>query len=108
MARQQVNSIIAIGSGQLYGKGLDNNVVFVSKKRKFHFESQTDFIFAVAGEELGFLGCCIIIILELPDRFEVYQHREDMQRDLPGTLVGCGMGNFDLFRALSTSVLRLA
>ena len=57
IARQQVNSIIAIGSGQLYGKGLDNNVVSSVKNGNFISESQTDFIFAVAGEELGFLGC---------------------------------------------------
>ena len=64
-AYQQQNSIIAIGSGQLYGKGLNNNMVSSVKGGNFIAEPQTDFIFAVAGEELGFLGCALIILLEL-------------------------------------------
>ena len=54
-AIQQTNSIIAIGSGQLYGKGLNNNVVSSVKNGNFVAEPQTDFIFSVAGEELGFI-----------------------------------------------------
>ena len=49
LARQQQNSIIAIGSGQLYGKGLNNNMVSSVKNGNFIAEPQTDFIFAVAG-----------------------------------------------------------
>jgi len=62
---QQQNSIIAIGSGQLFGKGLNNNAVSSVKNGNFLSESQTDFIFAVAGEELGFAGCVLITLLEL-------------------------------------------
>lgn len=63
---QQKNSITAIGSGQLKGKGLNNNEVSSSNKGNFVAEIQNDFIFAVAGEELGFVGCfCIILILFL-------------------------------------------
>ncbi len=98
IARQQVNSIIAIGSGQLYGKGLDNNVVSSVKNGNFISESQTDFIFAVAGEELGFLGCCIIIILELLIALECINIGRHA-RDLPGTLVGCGMGALIFFQS---------
>ena len=61
---QQTNSKIAIGSGQLYGKGLNNSDVNSVKNGNFIAEPQTDFIFAVAGEELGFLGCCLIVALE--------------------------------------------
>lgn len=64
-ARQQQNSIIAIGSGQLYGKGLNTTAVNSVKNGNFISESQTDFIFAVAGEELGFMGCLLIVLLEL-------------------------------------------
>lgn len=60
-ARQQLNSIIAIGSGQLTGKGLNNNIVGSMKNGNFISEPQTDFIFAIAGEELGFIGSCIIV-----------------------------------------------
>ncbi|MDE6959507.1 MAG: FtsW/RodA/SpoVE family cell cycle protein, partial [Lachnospiraceae bacterium] len=62
-AYQQQNSIIAIGSGQLYGKGLYNNDISSVKNGNFIVEPQTDFIFAVTGEELGFIGCATVIIL---------------------------------------------
>ena len=62
---QQQNSIIAIGSGQLTGKGLDNNTTTSVKNGNYLLEAETDFIFAIIGEELGFVGCCIVIILTL-------------------------------------------
>ena len=55
-AYQQQNSIMAIGSGQLWGKGLNNTDATSVKNGNFIPEPQTDFIFAVAGEELGFIG----------------------------------------------------
>ncbi|MEV1173909.1 rod shape-determining protein RodA [Nonomuraea sp. NPDC049784] len=50
---------IAIGSGGLYGKGLFNG-----EQTAGHFvpEQHTDFIFTVAGEELGFAGAAIIVL----------------------------------------------
>ena len=60
---QQSNSIMAIGSGQLTGKGLNNNEVSSANKGNFVAEIQNDFIFAVAGEELGFVGCFFILLL---------------------------------------------
>lgn len=62
---QQQNSIKAIGSGQLQGKGLNNNSFTSVKHGNFLIESETDFIFAIIGEELGFVGCCIVISLIL-------------------------------------------
>ena len=53
---QQNNSKIAIGSGRLTGKGLNNNEIASVKNGNFISEPQTDFLFAVIGEELGFLG----------------------------------------------------
>ena len=67
---QQQNSIIAIGSGQLWGKGLNNSSITSLKNGDFISEPQTDFIFAVIGEELGFIGCLIVIILLLLIVFE--------------------------------------
>ncbi|MEV0663623.1 rod shape-determining protein RodA [Actinomadura luteofluorescens] len=51
---------IAIGSGGAFGKGL-----FHGEQTGGHFvpEQQTDFIFTVAGEELGFVGAAVIIAL---------------------------------------------
>lgn len=62
-AYQQANSVIAIGSGQLMGKGLNNTLSSSLKNSNFIIEPSTDFIFAVIGEELGFAGTISIIIL---------------------------------------------
>lgn len=62
---QQQNSIMAIGSGQLEGKGLNNNTTTSVKNGNFLLEAETDFIFAIIGEELGFVGCCVVIFLLL-------------------------------------------
>src|SRR3989338_5275344 len=52
-------AIIAVGAGQMFGRGLG----FGSQSQlKFLPESQTDFIFAVVGEELGFLGSALLLI----------------------------------------------
>lgn len=90
IAYQQQNSIIAIGSGQLYGKGLNNNMVSSVKGGGFIIEPQTDFIFAVAGEEIGFVGCLIIIVLELLIALECVRIGRKA-RDSCGMMICCGM-----------------
>lgn len=62
---QQQNSITAISSGMLHGKGLNNNVIASVKNGNFISEPQTDFIFAIVGEELGFIGAVTVILLLL-------------------------------------------
>jgi rod shape determining protein RodA len=51
---------IAIGSGGLLGQGLFHGQLVAGN---FVPEQQTDFIFTVAGEEIGFVGCMVIIVL---------------------------------------------
>ncbi len=97
-AYQQQNSIIAIGSGQLYGKGLNNSMVSSVKGGGFIAESQTDFIFAVAGEELGFLGCCLIILLEFLIAAECIRIGR-RACDLSGSLICCGMGSLIMIQS---------
>ena len=63
LAYQQTNAMMAIGSGQLWGKGLNNNMISSVKNGNFISEPQTDFIFAIIGEELGFVGSCAVILL---------------------------------------------
>ena len=53
---------ITVGSGGFIGTGLFNGP---QTNGRFVPEQQTDFIFTVAGEELGFLGCGFILILYL-------------------------------------------
>ncbi|MCI6676039.1 MAG: FtsW/RodA/SpoVE family cell cycle protein [Clostridiales bacterium] len=60
---QQTNSIMAIGSGQFFGKGLNTTTYESVKNGNFLSEEQCDFIFAVVGEELGFVGSAAIIVL---------------------------------------------
>lgn len=87
---QQDNSITAIGSGQLTGKGLNNNEVYSANKGNFVPESQNDFIFAVAGEELGFIGSCTILLLLFGIIFECIRTGKKA-KDLSGTLICCGV-----------------
>ncbi len=60
---QQENSVIAIGSGKVTGKGINNNSPNSVKNGNWLAEAQNDFIFAVVGEEVGFVGTFIIILL---------------------------------------------
>ncbi|RKO68170.1 putative lipid II flippase FtsW [Desulfofundulus salinus] len=55
-----LNSLMSLGSGGLLGTGLGQG-----RHSKFLYlpERQTDFIFAVIGEELGFIGACLVILL---------------------------------------------
>lgn len=56
---QVVQSLYAIGSGGLFGVGLGES------KQKYLYlpEPHNDFIFAIVAEELGFIGCTLVIIL---------------------------------------------
>ena len=89
-AYQQQNAIMAIGSGQLWGKGLNNTNIDSVKNGNFISEPQTDFIFAVAGEELGFVGAAMIILLLLLITIECILIARKA-KDLSGKLICCGV-----------------
>ena len=91
-ALQQQNSIMAIGSGQLFGKGLNNNVVSSVKNGNFISEPQTDFIFAVAGEELGFVGGIVIITLIFLIALQCILIGRKA-KDLSGRIICCGVAS---------------
>ncbi len=90
-AYQQLNSITAIGSGQLYGKGLNNNVIASVKNGNFISEPQTDFIFAVVGEELGFIGSFSIVLLVFLIVWECLRIARN-SKDLAGSIIASGVG----------------
>lgn len=98
-AYQQQNSIIAIGSGQLYGKGLYNNEVSSLKNGNFIAEPQTDFIFAVTGEELGFIGCAAVIVLLALIVLECLWIGKNA-RDKEGMIICCGFGGLIAFQSI--------
>ena len=56
---QVIQSLYAIGSGGLFGAGLGES----KQKYLYISEPHNDFIFAVLAEELGFVGCAIVIAL---------------------------------------------
>ena len=97
-AYQQQNSIMAIGSGQLVGQGLNNNSVYSVKNGGFIAETETDFIFAVAGEELGFVGCATIILLLALIVLECIWIGK-RSRDFSGTLICCGVAGYIGFQS---------
>lgn len=90
---QQNNSKTAIASGELLGKRLtkDEEVASVNDGN-FVAENQTDFIFAVAGEEYGFLGCTSIVILLLLISMECIR-MSLRAKDLSGKIICCGIGS---------------
>jgi len=89
-AYQQLNSITAIGSGQLFGKGLDNNVIASVKNGNFISEPQTDFIFAIVGEELGFIGGAGVVILVVLIVLECLLIARN-SKDLAGSIAASGV-----------------
>ena len=90
-AYQQLNSIMAIGSGKLTGKGYDTDSTVSVKNGNFISEPQTDFIFAIIGEELGFVGCCVIIILILLIVIDCILIGRKA-KDTAGKIICCGVG----------------
>ncbi|AYA99404.1 FtsW/RodA/SpoVE family cell cycle protein [Lachnoanaerobaculum umeaense] len=86
---QQDNSIMAISSGQLMGKGLNNNTFASVKNGNFVSQDQTDFIFAVIGEELGFIGSMVVIVLFALIVIECFR-LASKAKDLEGKLVCVG------------------
>jgi len=79
-------SLIAIGSGKINGLGLGMSV------QKMHYlpEAHTDFAFAIIGEELGFVGAAMTILLFLLFFYTMYRLTLHIQ-DMFGHLVAVGI-----------------
>ena len=90
---QQNNSKTAIASGELMGKKLSGSTDVTSvNDGNFVSENQTDFIFAVAGEEYGFIGCTTIVLLLLAISIECIR-MSLRAKDLSGKIICCGMAS---------------
>ncbi len=94
---QQYNSIMAIGSGMLTGKGLNNNTFTSVKGGNFISEPQTDFIFSVVGEELGFIGSCVVLGLVILIVIECMHIARDAQ-NMRGRLIASGVAGIIAFQ----------
>jgi rod shape determining protein RodA len=86
---------IAVGSGGLYGQGL-----FHGTFTGGHFvpSVQTDFIFTVAGEELGFVGCAVIVALLAFIVFRAIRAAQ-LADDMYGMLVASGVAVWFAFQS---------
>ena len=82
-----IQSRIAIGSGGVFGKGWLSGT---QNQLNFLTERHTDFIFSVAGEELGFVGSAILVVMYyimIRRAIEIARKTDDPC----GILVACGM-----------------
>lgn len=91
-----IQSKIAIGSGMLFGKGL-----FGGTQSQLNFlpENHTDFIFAVVGEELGFVGSALLLLLYLGLLYRGVKIANEA-RDNFGTLLAVGITSMLAFHVL--------
>ena len=91
-AYQTMNSMMAIGSGGLMGKGLTESGSSLYQTG-FVSESQTDFIFAVIGEEFGFIGCVFVVFLIAVIAIRCFRIA-DRCGDMKGRIIACGVGGW--------------
>ena len=91
-----IQSKIAIGSGMLWGKGL-----FEGTQSQLNFlpENHTDFIFAVVGEELGFIGVVCLLLLYMVVLWRGIQIAKDAS-DMFGRLLAVGITSMLAFHVL--------
>jgi len=87
-------SKISIGNGGLTGAGL-----FKGTQTKLNYvpEQQSDFIFTVVGEELGFMGCATLLVLYGVMAWRIW-HAAQVAKDLLGTLICVGVLAMLLFQ----------
>lgn len=81
-----IQSLLALGSGGIFGLGLGRS------RQKFHYlpEQHTDFIFAVLGEELGFIGAAGVVALFALFAWRGYKVALTAQ-DVFGSLLAAGI-----------------
>lgn len=96
--RQVRYSVQAIASGQLHGKGLFNTTLESVKNGNFLSEEDCDFIFAVIGEETGFVGSVLVIGLLALVVIECVW-LAIRARDLAGRLICIGVGGLVAFQS---------
>ena len=91
-----IQSLIAVGSGRLFGKGL---LAGTQKRLSFLPNRHTDFIFSCVGEELGFIGSIFVLVLlaYLCYRFLLVAFRS---RDNFGTMMAFGLVTIFAYHAL--------
>lgn len=96
---QQTRSLMALGSGGIFGQGLFNGIQTQSAFKESLPERQTDFIFAVCGEELGMVGCLVVILLELLIVYRCFQTARVASTTM-GSLICVGFASMLIFQTV--------
>ena len=96
---QQTRSLMALGSGGIFGQGLFNGIQTQSSFKENLPERQTDFIFSVCGEELGMVGCLLIIALEFLLVWRCFQTARVAKSSM-GSLICMGFGTMLVFQTV--------
>ena len=97
---QQTRGMIALGSGGLTGQGLFHGTQTQSPYRASLPERQTDYIFCVCGEELGFLGCLAVIAILLAIVIRCFAVARDANTKME-SLVCVGMAGMLIFQTVA-------
>lgn len=92
---QLYQSLVALGSGGLFGLGLGAS----RQKTGYLPLPYTDSIFAIIGEELGFLGCAVIVMLFLFLAFRGFRLARQTQ-DIYGALLATGITTWLVLQAM--------
>lgn len=90
-----IQSKLAVGAGEIWGKGLFNGTQI---QLNYLPGKHTDFIFAVAGEELGFIGCLIVILLLSYIIFKIIKGATTVKSSAGG-LICMGVAAMFIFQA---------
>lgn len=88
IARQQLSGVSALGSGELFGFGLFHGPRTQGKLSLP--ERQNDMIFAVVGEELGFVGCVLVLLIFIVLLYRLL-HDARQARDGMGSMICIGI-----------------
>ncbi|HKZ34994.1 MAG TPA: FtsW/RodA/SpoVE family cell cycle protein, partial [Patescibacteria group bacterium] len=89
-----IQSTIAVGSGQLFGRGLGRGT---QSRLQFLPEYHTDFIFATLAEELGFFGSILLLFLFFFLIFHVFETARSAPNTF-GVFIAIGVGAMILFQ----------
>ena len=98
---QQNSAIKAIASGQLYGKFIqDGGKGLESRTYNGVAIRESDFIWSVVGEEFGFLGCCVVLLLFAIVIFKCFMVAKKAQ-DFLGKMIAVGVAAMFMFQVFA-------
>ncbi|MFN2442831.1 MAG: rod shape-determining protein RodA [Thermoanaerobaculia bacterium] len=100
---QVTQAKIAIGSGGLFGKGFREGT---QAKLEYLPARHTDFIFAVIGEEWGFVGVCVVLALYLFLILQAFVIAKQA-RDRSGTFLAIALISFFIFHIIINVAMQI-